>query len=186
MKGGIWMTVYHFIATSTPILSDTFEDRGKTIYVDDLSELNFKIEFYKEKKNKYSPKVKIPVRYYETEEDFQQQIGAHEVDEDHNIRTQFQHPFVYYLSCKDTREGYKSLFQELDRFLSHGERIEMYTCLDGEEEKSRKDSLSIIVNLRTLTYKNDIGTYRLNEKRLYHELSERFAFRERQYVIVTK
>ncbi|UOE95775.1 hypothetical protein [Alkalihalobacillus sp. LMS39] len=180
------MTVYHFIATSTPILSDTFKDYGNTKYIDDLSALGFKVELSKKKRKKYLPKVNIPVHYYENEEDREKQIVAHEVDEDHDIRTQFQHPFVYYLSCEDTREGYNSLFQELDRFLSHGEWIEMYTCQDGAEEKSRKDSLNIIVNLRTLTYKNDIGTYRLNEKRLYNELSERFAFRERQYVIVTK
>jgi len=33
---------------------------------------------------------------------------------------------------------------------------------------------------------NDIGNFMLNEKRLFDELSERFSFRERQYVVVTK
>jgi phage tail tube protein FII len=78
------------------------------------------------------------------------------------------------------------LFKYIDENLYDGESIELYTCWDGDELKEKDDTLNIVVNLKTKYFKNDIGNFKINEKRLFDELSERFSFRERQYVVVTK
>ena len=78
------------------------------------------------------------------------------------------------------------LFKYIDENLLEGESVELYTCLDGHELKEKIDSLNIFVNLTTKHFQNDIGKFKLNEKCLFNELSERFSFRERQYVLITK
>lgn len=78
------------------------------------------------------------------------------------------------------------LFKYINENLSDGESIELYTCLDGDELKEKNEILKVVVNLKTKHFISDIGNFMLNEKRLFDELSDRFSFRERQYVVVTK
>lgn len=122
---------------------------------------------------------------YETDEDF---LGIHvsELDGYDEIRDKFSNPFVYHLECSHSREGYRDLFKYIDENLNDGESIELYTCLDGDELKEKQDMLNIVIDLKTKHFKNDIGNFKINEKRLFDELSERFSFRERRYVVVTK
>ena len=121
---------------------------------------------------------------YETEDDFFC-ISVWELDGYDEVRGKFSNPFVYHLDCRNTRKCYKDLFKYIDENLSDGESIELYTCLDGDELKDKNDTLDILVNLKTNHFKIDIGNFRLNQKRLFDELSERFSFSERQYVVVT-
>lgn len=95
-------------------------------------------------------------------------------------------PFVYHLDCRNTRKCYSDLFKYINENLSKGESIELYTCLDGDELKEKNDILNVVVNLKIKHFINDIGNFMLNEKRLFDDLTERFSFRERQYVVVTK
>ncbi|WP_429464563.1 hypothetical protein [Neobacillus sp. B4I6] len=105
-------------------------------------------------------------------------ISVWDLDGYDEIKGKFSNPFVYHLDCCNTRK--------INENLSDGESIELYTCLDGDELKEKNDILNVVVNLKTKHFINDIGNFRLNEKRLFDELSERFSFRERQYVVVTK
>lgn len=122
---------------------------------------------------------------YETEDDFFG-ISVWDLEGYDEIREKFSNPFVYHLDCRNTRKCYSDLFRYINENLSDGESIELYTCLDGDELKEKNDILHVVVNLKTKHFINDIGNFMLNEKRLFDELSERFSFRERQYVVVTK
>ena len=190
ITGGEFLTVHHYIASSRELPTGDYGSKAKIVPISHISELKIKgIKPPKRTKtNKYRNDTKINEQYvvvYETEEDFLG-IFVSELDGYDEIRNQFNNPYVYHLHCSDQRKCYRELFKYIDENLCEGESVELYTCLDGEELKERLDSLTIVVDLKTKYFKNDIGDFKLNEKRLYDELSERFSFRERQYVEVTK
>ena len=184
------MTVHHYIASSREIPTGDYGSKAKIVPINNISEIKIRgiKPPKKTKTNKYRNDTKINEQYvvvYETDEDF---LGIYvsELDGYEEIRNQFSNPYVYHLDCSDHRKCYKVLFKYIDENLLEGESVELYTCLDGDELKENFNSLNIIVNLKTKHYQNDIGNFKLNEKRLYDELSERFSFRERQYVLITK
>jgi hypothetical protein len=187
---GEFLTVHHYIASSREIPTGDYGRKGKIVPVSNISEIKIKglKPLKKNKVNKYRNDTKINEQYmvvYETDEDFQG-ILISELDGYDEIRNQFSNPYVYHLGCSDHRNDYRVLFKYIDENLLEGESVELYTCLDGDELKENLDSLNVIVNLKTKHFQNNIGNFKVNEKRLYDELSERFSFRERQYVLVTK
>ncbi len=123
---------------------------------------------------------------YENKEEFFSSIGVSELEDNDEIKSRFINPFVYYLYCSNDRKSYENLFYYIDQFLLENEKIELYTCFAEDKFKQKDDSLDIIINFRTNHYTNHLGTFKLNEKRLHEDLSERFMFRERQYVVVIK
>lgn len=183
------MTVHHYIASSREIPTGTFGIKTKLVPISDVSDIKIKgLKSEKIKRNKYINKSNLKEQYmivYETEENFLG-ITVSELDGYDEISGKFINPFVYHLECPHSRRGYRDLFKYINENLSDSESIELYTCLDGEELKEKDDSLDIVVNLGTNHFKNNIGNFKLDEKRLFDELSERFSFRERQYVVVTK
>jgi hypothetical protein len=76
---------------------------------------------------------------------------------------------VYYLDCRNNRKRYRVLFKYINKNLSYSKSIDLYTCLDGDELKENNDTLNIVVNFKTKHFINDIGNFRLNEKRLLLE-----------------
>ncbi|WP_455717335.1 hypothetical protein [Anaerosporobacter sp.] len=183
------MTVYHYIASSREIPTGDYGTKAKIVPISNIADIEIKgIKPIKRKTNKYRNNTKLNeqnVIVYETEEDYQG-IAVSELDGYDEIRTQFTHPYVYHLHCSDHRNAYSALFKYIDENLLEGESIELYTCWAGDELKEKVDSLNIVVNLETKQFQNDIGNFKLHEKRLFNDLSERFSFRERQYVLVTK
>lgn len=88
--------------------------------------------------------------------------------------------------CSHSREGYRALFTYIADNLSEYELIELYTCLDGHEQKEKDESLDIVINLKTLYLGDEFGNYKLPDKSYIDELGKRFWSREKQYVVVTK
>lgn len=183
------MTVHHYIASSTKIPTGSFWGKRKIVPITDVSNLKIKgLTFEKAKENKYK---KLPLQekdliVYETEADFLSKIGVIDLDGYEEIKSQFMNPFVYHLHCSDSRIGYRTLFGYIDEHLSIGEKMELYTCLDGDELKQKKDGFHILIDLNKNTFSNQLGIFKLNEKRLYDDLSERFSMKEQQYSIVVK
>ena len=183
------MTVHHYIASSREIPNGRYGGKCEIVPISNISDIKIKGTKPKKKSktNKYRNVTKINAQYmvvYETDEDLG--IYISELDGYDEIRNQFSNAYVYHLGCSDHRNDYRLLFKYIDENLLEGESVELYTCLDGDELKESFDSLNIVVNLKTKYFQNDIGNFKLNEKRLFDELSERFSFRERQYVLVTK
>ena len=187
------MTVHHYIASSREIPTGDYGSKAQIVPISHISEIKIRglKTPKKTKTNKYRNDTKINEHYmvvYETDEDYQG-ISISELDgyEGYDeIRNQFSNPYVYHLGCSDHRKCYRELFKYIDENLLDGESVELYTCLDGHELKEKINSLNIFVNLTTKHFQNDIGKFNLNEKRLFDELSERFSFRERQYVLIIK
>ena len=184
------MTVHHYIASSREIPTGDYGSKAQIVPISHISEIKIRglKTPKKTKTNKYRNNNKINEQYmvvYETEEDFLG-IFVSELDGYDEIRSQFSNPYVYHLSCSDHRKSYRVLFEYINENLLEGESVELYTCLDGHELKEKINSLNIFVNLTTKHFQNDIGKFNLNEKRLFDELSERFSFRERQYVLIIK
>lgn len=141
-----FLTVHHYIASSIEVPAGDFGQ---------------------------NPRKEKNMTYHDTEDDFFG-ISIRDLGGYDEIRGKFSNPYVYHLDCRNTRKCYKDLFKYIDENLSEGECIELYTCLDGDELKEKDDSLNIFINLKTKYFKNDIGNFKLNEKCLFDELSERF------------
>ncbi|WP_019414655.1 hypothetical protein [Paenisporosarcina sp. TG20] len=152
--------------------------------------MNISEEFDRLKPSKRRKENKqIKKQYYrdgtETSEDLYG-IEIFELDGYENVDWLFTNSYVYGLSCYNNRKSYKELFSYLDQIIIENEYVELFTCLDGDEEKRKDDTLDILINLKALSFKNNLGEYRLKEKRYLEQLSELFWFREKQYVKITR
>lgn len=183
------MTVHHYIASSREIPLGHYGRKANIVPISKITDIEIKgAKTKKSKTNKYKNNINLNEQYmvvYERDEDFLG-ISVSDLDGYDEIRGKFSNPFVYHLDCSKHRKGYRELFKYIDENLLEGESIEVYTCLDGAELKEKFDSFDIVVNLKTKHFQNDVGNFKLNEKCLFDEVSERFSFRERQYVLVTK
>lgn len=86
------------------------------------------------------------IEVFETEEDFE---GLHidcldPVNE--AVRNKFTHPFVYEL---DIIHSLRALFKFIEKELSKGETIEIYSCLNELEMKEKDDQLDVEIDLST-------------------------------------
>lgn len=183
------MTVFHYIASKRELPTGWYGQKAKLVPISDVSDIKIKgAELKKTKKNKYVKPLNSKENYiieFETEEDFLG-ISVSELESHDEITNKFNNTFLYHLDCSDHRKCYRDLFKYIAQNLVEDEKIELYTCQDGDELKPRDASIDVIINLKSKHYTNCIGNFKLDERRLFEELSERFSLRERQYVVVSK
>jgi hypothetical protein len=183
------MTVHHFIAANKELQVGTF---GTNAILKPISEVNLRIVGQgtkREKRNKYKDSEKQKEQYaivYETIEDT---YGFSIFDSGGYkklVQHKFTNPYIYELTWTGDERVYRELFTYINIHLEDNEKIELYSCLDGHEHKPRNPGLDIVINLKTLNFTNYIGHYTLDEKSFIQEISQRFWFREYQYVVVSK
>lgn len=101
------------------------------------------------------------------------------------IKKHFHKMWVYEMDGYLGRpgEGVKVLFHYINSNLNDGEEIEIYSCLDGEEEHEKDDKLDITIDLKNLQFGKHI---KLNKKKYIEQLGETFFLEDKQFVVVKK
>ncbi|WKW08866.1 hypothetical protein ACNFKI_20935 [Bacillus velezensis] len=181
------MTLHHFIGADKEL---PIGEYGRNPTLKPISELEIKgidvnkcSQVKKNRKNSENSLVKV----YDTEED------AYGIDIVHldpgyeAVRKKFTHPYIYelqgYLHANSTpgqRKSIKSLFLFIEKHLSKGESIEIYSCLDGYEDEDKDESMGVVINLNTLQFGKHIKFKDINH------ISHIFYLEDKQYVLVMK
>ncbi|WP_456270933.1 hypothetical protein [Bacillus sp. AK031] len=176
------MTLHHFIGANKKIPIGSF---GRNPIYKSFSELNFKkVSVHKPFRINNGSKF---VKVYETEEDASG-IDVLALDPGYeSVRNNFAAPFVYEVQgnlyanhTSAQRKSIKSLFHYIDNHLSEGDFMEVYSCLDGQEEKKRDSRKDVVIDLSTLEFGNHLTVKDINH------LCESFFLENKQYVLVKK
>ncbi|MDR6749298.1 hypothetical protein J2W90_003468 [Bacillus pumilus] len=168
------MTLHHYIGAHKELPLGTF---GQKSTYKRLSELNIRTFDKKQIKPKTYQKEDPLIEVFETEEDFE---GIHidYLDPVYEaVRDKFTHPFVYDL---DIIHSLRALFQFIEKVLSKGETIEIYSCLDGFETKEKDDQLDVEIDLSKKRFGKHIDFKGIDE------LIDMFELENLQYVLVKK
>ncbi|KAA6449369.1 hypothetical protein [Bacillus swezeyi] len=181
------MTLHHFIGANKKLPIGEF---GRNPTLKPISELKIKgIDVNKRfqgKKNRNNSGNSL-VKVYDTEEDAYG-IDIVQLDPGYEaVRNKFTHPYIYelqgYLHANNTpgqRKSIKSLFLYIEKYLSKGDSIEIYSCLDGYEDEDKDESMDVVINLNTLQFGKHIKFKDINH------LSHIFYLEDKQYVLVEK
>ncbi|MGG0527573.1 hypothetical protein [Bacillus pumilus] len=168
------MTLQHYIGSNKELPLGTI---GQNPTYKPLSELNIKLFDQKQKKHKTYQKEELLIEVFETEEDFE---GIHidYLDPVYEaVRNKFTHPFVYEL---EIIHSLRALFQFIEKVLSKGETIEIYSCLDELETKEKDDQLDVEIDLSKKQFGKHIVFKDIDE------LIAKFELEHLQYVLVKK
>ncbi|MGE6631861.1 hypothetical protein [Bacillus sp. NPDC077027] len=180
------MTLHHFIGANKKLPIGEF---GHNPTFKTISELSIKsVAFNKQfvRKNRYKSEDSL-VMVYETEEDAYGIDIVHLAPEDEAVINKFTHPYIYevqgYLHANNTpgqRKSIQSLFLYIEKHLSKGDSIEIYSCLDGYEDEDKDEGLDIVIHLNTLQFGNHIKLKDINH------LSQIFYLEDKQYILIKK
>ncbi|KIL25203.1 hypothetical protein C2W58_03894 [Bacillus pumilus] len=168
------MTLQHYIGSNKELPLGTI---GQNPTYKPLSKLNIKLFDQKQKKHKTYQKEDPLIEVFETEEDFE---GIHidYLDPVYEmVRNKFMHPFVYEL---DIIHSLRALFQFIEKELSTGETIEIYSCLNELETKEKDDQLYVEIDLSKKQFGKHIVFKDIDE------LIAMFELEHLQYVLVKK
>lgn len=168
------MTLHHYIGANKELPLGTF---GQNPTYKPFSELNIRTFDKKQKKSKTYQKEDPLIEVFETEEDF---AGIHidYVDPVYEaVRDKFTHHFVYDL---DIIHSLRPLFQFIEKELSKGETIKIYSCVDGLETKEKDDQLDVEIDLSKKRFGKHIDFKEIDE------LIYMFELEHLQYVLVKK
>ncbi|AOZ88480.1 hypothetical protein BK049_07040 [Bacillus xiamenensis] len=167
------MTLQHYIGSNKELPLGTI---GQNPTYKPFSELNINMFDKKQKKHKiYQEDLLIEV--FETEEDFE---GIHidYLDPVYEaVRDKFTHPFVYELGII---HSLRALFKFIEKELSKGETIAIYSCLDELEMKEKDDQLDVEIDLSKKRFGKHIDFKEIDE------LIDMFELENLQYVLVKK
>ncbi|MDN5389245.1 MULTISPECIES: hypothetical protein [Bacillus] len=181
------MTLHHFIGANKVLPIGEF---GTNPTFKAISELKIKginrNKHFQAKNNRHNSKSSL-VKVYETEEDAYG-IDIFDLDPGYEaVRNKFTHPYIYevqgYLHANNTpgqRKSIRSLFLFIEKHLSKGETIEIYSCFDGQEDENRDERMDVVINLNTLQFGKHIKFKDINH------LSQIFYLEDKQYVLVKK
>ena len=168
------MTLHHYIGSNKELPIGTI---GQNPTYKPFSELNISMFDKKQKKPKIYQKEDLLIEVFETEEDFE---GIHidyldPVNE--AVRNKFTHPFVYEL---DIIHSLRALFKFIEKELSKGETIEIYSCLNELEMKEKDDQLDVEIDLSKKRFGKHIDFKGIDE------LIDMFELENLQYVLVKR
>ncbi|WP_144463192.1 hypothetical protein [Bacillus pumilus] len=168
------MTLQHYIGSGKGLPLGTI---GQNPTYKLLSELNIELFDKIQKKHKTYQKEDPLIEVFETEEDFE---GIHidYLDPFYEaVRNKFTHPFVYEL---EIIHSLRALFQFIEKELSTGETIEIYSCLNELETKEKDDQLDVEIDLSKKRFGKHINFKGIDE------LIDMFELENLQYVLVKK
>ena len=171
------MTLHHYLAAEKKHPMGSFGLNPTEIAIEKVGQPG--------KKNKNRVYNKEIASVYQTE-DFIHGIEVIEVDNGYKeVKEHFNHSYVYEIVgyLENPGKSIKEFFKYVDQNLSEGESIEVYSCLDGEEQKPRDNKLDVVINLKTY----QLGKYiKLDKKKYLQQLGESFKLEDKQYIQVIK
>lgn len=94
--------------------------------------------------------------------------------------------FVYELECPDERLAYEALFRFVEERLWVGEKIELYTCYDGEEDAARHTACDTVIHLDAGLYITGGASFPISKENQVADLARKFRWCERQYVVIQR
>ncbi|SEM94902.1 hypothetical protein SAMN04489762_1486 [Terribacillus saccharophilus] len=94
--------------------------------------------------------------------------------------------FVYELDCPDERLAYEALFRFVEERLWVGEKIELYSCYDGEEDAARRTACDTVIHLDSGLYITGGATFPISKENQVADLARKFRWCERQYVVIQR
>ncbi|MCY7532334.1 hypothetical protein [Bacillus altitudinis] len=168
------MTLQHYIGSNKELPLGTI---GQNPTYKPFSELNISMFDKKQKKHKTYQKEDLLIEVFETEEDFE---GIHIDYLDpvyEEVRDKFTHRFVYELGII---HSLRALFKFIEKELSKGETIEIYSCLNELEMKEKDDQLDVEIDLSKKRFGKHIDFKGIDE------LIDMFELENLQYVLVKR
>ncbi|QXE02577.1 hypothetical protein [Terribacillus sp. DMT04] len=97
-----------------------------------------------------------------------------------------ENKFIYELDCPDDRLAYKILFRFIEENLDFGDKLKLYTCLDGEEEKPRNESYDTEILLEEGRFISAEAERFFKEDNRIESLAQKFQWYDRQYVVISR
>ncbi|MFP7479518.1 hypothetical protein [Terribacillus saccharophilus] len=94
--------------------------------------------------------------------------------------------FVYELECADERLSYEALFRFVEEQLGYGENVELYTCLDGEEDADRLTVCDTVIHLTAGLYISGGASFPISRENQIADLARKFRWCDRQYVVIQR
>ncbi|MEC0304868.1 hypothetical protein P4686_17910, partial [Terribacillus saccharophilus] len=94
--------------------------------------------------------------------------------------------FVYELECPDERLAYEALFRFVEERLWFGEKIELYSCYDGEEDAARRTACDTVIHLDAGLYITVGASFPICKENQVADLARKFRWCERQYVVIQR
>lgn len=172
------MTVHHYIASAYELPTGSFGIKETMIPLSEILDQN-----KKKKSETKQPLNNHMIKVYETEED-SYGIGIKKLEPGYSdILSKFNNPFVYGLLCDEHPKAIRELFKYIDQNLIEYGKIELYSCLDGDENKEKDSTLDTIINLKTLYLGRN---FKLDKKEYISQLGDMFRLEDKKFVIVIK
>ncbi|WP_097042616.1 hypothetical protein [Terribacillus aidingensis] len=94
--------------------------------------------------------------------------------------------FIYELDCADEKLAYKILFRFMEENLDFGDKLELYTCLDGEEEQPRNEAWDTKILLEEGRFISGEAELSFKQDNHIESLSQKFRWHDRQYVVIRR
>jgi len=94
--------------------------------------------------------------------------------------------FLYELECEDDGAAYEALFRFVDEQLDDGDKIEMYTCWDGEENAARLEACDTLILLGAGSYQSGGASFPISRENPIADLARKFRWCDRQYVVIQR
>jgi hypothetical protein len=98
----------------------------------------------------------------------------------------FENKFIYELDCPDERLAYKILFRFIEEKLDFGDKVELYTCFDGEEEQPRIEACDTEILLEEGKFISGETERSFRQDNRIESLSQKFRWHNRQYVVISR
>ncbi|MDM5296807.1 hypothetical protein QUF51_01275 [Bacillus pumilus] len=169
------MTLYHYIAANKELPLGSF---GLNPTYKPISELNPNMSNYVQLKGEKYQKGDQLIEVYETEEDFNGiYIDKPDPHYEAAVRDKLTHPYIYQL---EIILSLRPLFLFIEKHLSKGDTIEIYSCLNDEESKEKDDRLDTEIDLAQMRFGKHIYFKKIDE------LIHMFDLEDKQYVLVKK
>lgn len=167
------MTIHHYIGSAYELPIGSFGTEAKMIPLSEVISSNKNLKNLKD----------TLIEVYENEEDAYG-IGINKLTSGYSdIKDKFTLPYIYELSCDMHPKSIRELFKYIEDHLVEGCKIELYSCLDGDESKEKDSNLDTVINLNALYFGKH---YKLDKKKYIYELGEMFQFQDKQFVSVIK
>lgn len=94
--------------------------------------------------------------------------------------------FIYELDCPDGRLAYEALFRFVEEQLWYGDKIELYTCFDGEEDAARRTACDTVIHLDAGLYISGGASFPISKENQVADLARKFRWYDRQYAVIKR
>lgn len=174
------MTEKHYLAADKRFKQGEYGSNPLWVLAEEIDEAELENAYFRQV---HECKGKIYWLIYKTKED---SLGITIEHRKELILPHVTNKFVYELECADEKLSYEALFRFVDEQLGYGEKVELYTCWDGEEDADRLTVCDTVIQLAAGLYISGGASFPISRENQIADLARKFRWRDRQYVVIQR